>query len=129
MVKSPYSNNPADNAAQGKISGGKLNRLFDAPVQKPSQFDETRAVYMNRLQQRADDLSIKKPVEAFKPIPGFKDSELVSEAFTQEDYTAIICLLVAVIVLILAGATLGFWSLSIRKFKKKCPEEVPSVKY
>jgi hypothetical protein len=124
MVKSPYSNNPADNAMQGKITNGNLTRSFDAPkVKEDSIYDETRAVYSNRLAQNAAEPEIKKPAEGFTQVHGFKDSELLTaEAFSSEDNVMLIAIFVGIIAFVLLGAVFGFFAIRIHVEQEKTKE-------
>ena len=126
---SPYSNNPSDNALQGKISNGVLTTTFAAPklgdISGDSAAQPTSYVYGNRLQQIVEEGNPEALVvqnaaqvaakEGYTRMPQFVDSELVSESFTQEQSLNIIVILMSIIAICIVGACFGFLAFSCRK--------------
>lgn len=108
---SPFSTNPADNASQGKLTHGALLHQFDPP-----KFDEddnepiSPYVYRSRMQPDSDHMNESlENKENYDGMPGFADSQLVSESFTQEQSLNLIVILVAIIAIVAVGGAFGWF--------------------
>lgn len=131
--RAPFSSHPADNAIQGKITNGVLHKTFEAPKERLTAVDTDSSVYRNRIEQRAGAMNpvvAKRAanIEKFKAMPGMKGSEVVTEAFTEEQSHTLIILLLSLIAICILGCCFGILSLRTRTAYRPIAEEyTPSV--
>jgi hypothetical protein len=112
---SPFSATPADNAAQGKLTHGALLHQFDPP-----KFDEDDNepmppyVYRSRMQPDSSHMNeMLANKENYDGMPGFVDSQLVSESFTQEQSLNLLVILVTIIAIVAVGYAVGWFTCKI----------------
>lgn len=107
---SPFSTNPADNASQGKLTHGALLHQFDPPKFEEDDNEPMPSyVYTSRIQPDSDHMNeIFANKENYDGMPGFVDSQLVSESFTPEQSLNLIVILVAIIAIIAVGGAFGW---------------------
>ena len=118
---SPYSIQPSDNAIQGKITRGTLINTFKAPKLNEGMENpmETAYVYNNRLEQKPEDgnkqAMIVNAQEGYAGMPGFVDSDLVSEAFTLDSSAQTVIIVIVIVAVVAVAGYFGFMWFKKRK--------------